>query len=56
MEAGPVDPAVVALEHVLDDAVGLAEEVGAAGVLEVVVQPAGAGRHVLLAQACNPMF
>ena len=41
---------VVAFKNVLDHAVRLPEEVGGVGVLEVVVEAAGAGGHALLAK------
>ena len=52
MKGGPVDAAIVTLEHVLDDAVGLAEEVGRAGrALQLGLEALRSGRDVLLAQA-----
>ena len=52
VEAGPVDPAVVALEYVLDDGVGRAEQVGLTG-LEVVLESTGPRSGGLLTETCR---
>lgn len=47
MEAGPVDPAIVTFEHVLNDGIGLSEQVRGAGILQVVFEPSGTGSNAL---------
>ena len=53
VEAGPVDPPVVAFKDVLDYAVGLAEQVSRVGVLHVVVEAARPRGNALLAKTCR---
>lgn len=50
VEARPVYSAIVAFENVLDDSVGLTEEIRRAGILQVVFETSGTRSNILFSQ------
>jgi hypothetical protein len=58
VESRPVHSTVVTFEDVLDDSVGVAEEVGLAGVrsLHLLFEGKGSGGSRLLAEACRDLL